>query len=498
MLPPELIDAFREGRAAVFFGAGASMAAGLPSWDELIGLLAGSLRMSVPNPPYSADLLLKVPQYYVNKSDSKRDLNRLIEKMLEDGKVKFRKAKPKLLRPIHHYLAQLPTKLFYTTNFDKFLEEELEAQGIDFEVVDSEKMARQLTERRKCQVRKIHGSIGGDWDDLVLTRGDFANLPNTRPVLFQALGVDLISHVFLFLGYSLRDPDFSSVYNNYFAGMKGKHQAHFLVLLEDPGALETEDLHRRGLMPIEGWSYPGGSKTEKLIAFLKSLVDAASEQTRLRRFYHRLERHAHIPIVVTSDLHPVEQYVTYPACDIDLAHQISADMQKLSVTPEIVSDVRALGDPEQFLSDHLILICSPLGNKFTKHVFEKASQKNSAIRQRFISMGGKRRAIVANGIEYPSDDPSESGVKERIEHALIARYLNPWAPGKYIYVFAGVQALGTVATRRYLSQSAAYSQLAENADDGDIVAILPVKYREYDPYDPQFELGEMVRIVDFN
>jgi SIR2-like protein len=228
--PNELVDALREGRAAVFVGAGASMAAGLPSWDELVSVLARNLGINAPSLPYSADFLLKVPQYYVNQSDSRRDLMRILERLIEDGKTKFRKTKPKLHRPIHHYLAQLPVKMFYTTNFDKFLEEELHQQGIEHVVIDSEKMARQFTDRRRCQVRKIHGSIPGDWDDLVLTRSDFSNLPSTRPILYQALGDDLISHAFIFVGYSLRDPDFSSVYNSYFATMKGKHQVHFLTL----------------------------------------------------------------------------------------------------------------------------------------------------------------------------------------------------------------------------------------------------------------------------
>jgi hypothetical protein len=48
-----------------------------------------------------------------------------------------------------------------------------------------------------------------EWEDVVLTRSDFACLPDTRPILFQALAGDLTSHVFLFVGYSLRDPDFT-------------------------------------------------------------------------------------------------------------------------------------------------------------------------------------------------------------------------------------------------------------------------------------------------
>jgi hypothetical protein len=412
----------------------------------------------------------------VNQSDSRRQLVQTLEKLLEDGKTKFRKTKPELLRPIHHWLAQLPVKQFYTTNFDKFLEEELSQQNVDHEVIDNETMAGQLSERRRCQVRKIHGSIGRDWNDLVLTRSDFASLPSTRPILFQALGADLISHVFLFVGYSLRDPDFSSVYNNYFAAMKGKHQAHFLALLEEPDKYETEDLHRRGLIPIEVWKFTGSTNTARLTAFLESLVNATSEQTPLRRFYRGLERHDNIPIVVTSHVHPSERYISYPACDIDTAHQIAAGLQKISITSEIFSDERALSDPERFLSDHLILVCSPFGNRFTKHVFDRASQIKCAIRQEFIELKDKRRAIVASGVEYPSDDPNATEGVNRIEHALIARYQNPWFRGKYIYVFAGLQALGTYAAGCFLREPDNYRWLAENNDGGDIVAILPVNY----------------------
>ncbi|MGH9875844.1 MAG: SIR2 family protein [Pyrinomonadaceae bacterium] len=138
------------------------MAAGLPSWDELISQLAHELTITLPPAPLSPDTLLKIPQYFVNRSDSRRDLMRRLDNLLKSGRERFRKTKPVLLRPVHHYLAQLPSRLYYTTNFDTFLEDELAEQGIEFDVVDSENMARQFSERRRCQVRKIHGSIKGD------------------------------------------------------------------------------------------------------------------------------------------------------------------------------------------------------------------------------------------------------------------------------------------------------------------------------------------------
>lgn len=492
--PSELIDAFREDRASIFVGAGASMAAGLPGWDELVTQLANELRITLPTGPLSPDTLLKIPQYYENRSGGRRELMRRLDKLLKSGRKNLRKLKAALRRPVHHYLVQLPNKLYYTTNFDTFLEDELAEQGIEFDVVDSENMARQRSERGGRQVRKIHGSIKGEWNDVVLTRSDYACVLQTHRMLFQALTEDLKSHVFLFIGFGLRDPDFGSIYNNVFLAMQGKHETHFLALLEDPGEYETEDLRRRGLVPVDVWNYPGGDKTQKLCAFLASLVEATSEEIHLRRFYQGLERDDHISIVITSRLHKEENYVYYPACDIHTANQIKEDLRKLGVTATILADEWALNKCDHLLSDNVVLVCSPFGNRFTKYVFEQAGTVESSIRERFVSSGDERCLEAADGQRFRSDNPKTIRSGERVEHALIARYRNPWANGKYIFVFAGIQALGTQAAGEFITSTNGYRQINEFANAEDVAVVLPVAYSEHDPFNPEFKIGELVRV----
>lgn len=419
---------------------------------------------------------------------------RLLDNLFKTGQERFRNDKPALLRPVHHYLAQLPSRLYYTTNFDTFLEDEFADQDIDFDVVDSENMARQFSERRRCQIRKIHGSIKGDWNDVVLTRRDYACLPHTRPTLFHALAEDLKSHVFLFTGYGLRDPDFGSIYNNVFLAMQGKHQTHFLALLDDPGPHEIEDLHRCGLVPIEVWNYPGNDKSQKLLSFLASLVDATSEQIHLRQFYRGLERHDNISVVITSHIHETESYVFYPASDIHTANQIQGDLQKLEVTATILADEYALKDPERLLSDNVILVCSPFGNRFTKYVFERAQTVESSIRERFDDSEGQRYLAASDGRRFTSDNPTACRTGERIEYGLIARYQNPWALGKYIFVFAGLQALGTQAIGKFIKQPHGYRRLNETGNAEDLVAVLPVVYSKYDPFSCEFDLQELIHV----
>lgn len=415
-IPGRLLTVLREKHGALFVGAGASRQAGLPSWKELVDELAGELNYSLEDGG-DPDLLVKIPQYYESEY-GRRPLMEKIREILE------RRAQR---GSIHKCLANLPVNLYYTTNFDTLLEDEItNRRRMKPQVIASERMARQLTELGHCQVRKIHGTIGDDWDDVVITRTDFARLPATRPIFFQRLADDLASHVFLFVGYSLRDPDFIAVYDNMFRQMAGKHQTHFLALADQPKPLETDDLKSRGFQVIEIWNYPGNDRSERLRHFLELLVDNTSEQIHLRRFYRELQNQAAVTIVVGSSCHETERYLYYPGCDIDVAHQLQADLRNFSVTSSILPDERALRDVETTRAQNVILIGSPKGNKFTGYVFCEAEK----IKKRFkFKEDVEPRILLAEGKEYSSPDPTAGNGKENTEYALVARYQNPWRQG---------------------------------------------------------------------
>jgi hypothetical protein len=279
--------------------------------------------------------------------------------------------------------------------------------------------------------------------------------------------------VFLFVGYSLRDPDFGSIYHNVSRAMKNKRQTHFLALVDNPGPYEIEDLHRQGIVAIELWNYPGQSKTEKMIFFLDSLVDATSEQIHLQRFYRGLERRDEVPIIITSRLHEKEGYVFHPACDIHTANQVKEDIEKIGVTGFVLADEFALRDTAKFLSSNIILICSPFGNNFTKYVLAEMEKAGRTVWPRFEETDNLRSLCTKDGKRFVAGKIIADQLG-RQEYALVARFQNPWAHGKYIFVFAGVQAVGTYAIGEFLKQRHGYRNLNNGKKKDDLSVVISI------------------------
>src|SRR5205807_2126210 len=130
-LPRGLLEAFNQSRVAIFIGAGASVASGMPAWDELVGHLADELNIppDVGEGRFSPRLLAAIPQYYENRYG---------RRALTDAVRNYVPRHARKVSPIHELLAKLPCDLYYTTNFDLLLEHALATQNREFDLVASE------------------------------------------------------------------------------------------------------------------------------------------------------------------------------------------------------------------------------------------------------------------------------------------------------------------------------------------------------------------------
>ena len=104
-------------------------------------------------------------------------------------------------------IAQIPYfNRFVTTNWDPFLERALD---VLVPMVEDRDLAFWDDEKR--QVLKIHGCVTRPYS-IVATQTDYDECMARSPLIFNKLRDLMTTKTFLFVGYSMRDPDFQEVW----------------------------------------------------------------------------------------------------------------------------------------------------------------------------------------------------------------------------------------------------------------------------------------------
>jgi len=117
----------------------------------------------------------------------------------------------------HMLLTKLPWDTIFTTNFDLLLEKACEADpGLlgGLQRITSVEADLSAFSEDDTLYYKLHGSIdlaNTDAGRLILTKEDYRTYLQLRQPLFRRLSTDIQSRAFVFIGYSLRDPNFRLV-----------------------------------------------------------------------------------------------------------------------------------------------------------------------------------------------------------------------------------------------------------------------------------------------
>lgn len=190
----ELSKELEESNLAIFAGAGLSVQAGFVNWSELLKPIAEEIDLDIDK---ETDLVT-LAQYHCNCNQSNRGkLNQLlINEFSQKAKITDN----------HKILARLPISTYWTTNYDKMIENALADAG---KVPDTKYRNQQLTftkPKRDAIVYKMHGDVNHP-GDAVLTKDDYESYHVRMQPFLNALSGDLISKTFLFLGFSFTDPN---------------------------------------------------------------------------------------------------------------------------------------------------------------------------------------------------------------------------------------------------------------------------------------------------
>lgn len=253
----EYVSAIQDGNAAIFAGAGLSASLGFVNWKELLRDLADDLDLDIDK---ETDLV-SIAQYHSNKFNRTRINEKIINEFttLKKGSEN------------HQILSRLDIDTYWTTNYDQLLEKTLEDNGkkVDKKVTN-EDFSRYI-KRKDATVYKMHGDKDAP-HNAVLTKNDYEDYHDSRELFSTVLRGDLLSKVFLFIGFSFDDPNIDYILSRIRILLKDNTPKHYCFFKEiDKNSfaeeqdylyakirqdLKIEDLMRYGIHAVLVEDYP--------------------------------------------------------------------------------------------------------------------------------------------------------------------------------------------------------------------------------------------------
>jgi hypothetical protein len=214
-IPPDLKSRYSEGRLIPFIGAGISMAVtwqseGImrrgPSWRELVDQAATMLGFQDPDLLRVRGNDLQILEFFrIKRNNEMAEIKNWFNREVNAPDAALEKSE------IHAALANMTNcNLFYTTNYDDFLERGLRLHGRQCASIATEGdiasfLARlALDELHEAEVVKFHGDLNNP-GRMVLSESDYEQRLRFSGVEDQRLKSDLLGRALLFLGYSFRD-----------------------------------------------------------------------------------------------------------------------------------------------------------------------------------------------------------------------------------------------------------------------------------------------------
>jgi hypothetical protein len=267
--------AIDNGTAANFAGAGLSRPAGFVDWRDLLRGLAKELNLDID----IEDNLVAVAQYHVNANNQSRDrLNQLLVDEFDQVRTPTTS---------HEVLARLPIRTYWTTNYDRLIEDSLRTAGRRVEVKTTESRLTTSTRRATAVVYKMHGDTVAP-ERMVITQDDYEKYAREHGPFLATLQSDLINKIFLFLGFSFTDPNLQFVLGQLRAALGQNPRTHYAVMRRE---------HRRDHKTDQQFEYALNKQRLRIQDLVRYgirtvLVDEYSEIPELlseleRRYYRR-------------------------------------------------------------------------------------------------------------------------------------------------------------------------------------------------------------------
>jgi hypothetical protein len=253
----EYSAALAQDTAAIFVGAGVSIAGGYPSWKVLLHDIGTELGVD------SDDIsdLAALAQWHIMRSSGATKIRQVIQ-----NEIGVEHAIPTSAKVI----ARLPVRHIWTTNYDRLVERAFSSVDRPLQTISAAADLVLKPSAGASRLYKMHGSVDR-LDDIVISTDDYELFRSKRGAFLPLLQAHLSSLSFLFVGLSFTDPNvrhvlsliresFTEAPPEHFAIVRPPHRSDFKTKAQYQARktqhdLWADDLKRYGLRAVEIGSY---------------------------------------------------------------------------------------------------------------------------------------------------------------------------------------------------------------------------------------------------
>ena len=249
--PLDLRRLYRERRVVPFIGAGASISVSWgggtkrgPSWEAMVDQTAKLLGCEDANLLRLRGSDLQILEFFKIMNHELAPLTNWLSREFSeatDDEI--------LASPIHSELVQLDRcSIYYTTNYDDFIERALKKAGRSTHIVSGEHTIAH--DRSVVEVVKFHGDFNNPKEMVVSESQYMERMRLESPMDFKLRG-DILGRAVLFVGYSFRDPNVNYIFhivNRLFATLPHSSTGRrAYIILPEPSEFERRLFNERNI-----------------------------------------------------------------------------------------------------------------------------------------------------------------------------------------------------------------------------------------------------------
>jgi hypothetical protein len=272
-VPDELKDALSKDRCSIFIGAGLSVAAGYPTWNDLLAILIKEAeKQTIIDKKKRRELesMAKTPNKWL-----------MVAQELSDsfGQGPFHSELVKIFGSVtakptdaHKVITEIPFQFVVTTNYDQLIERAYFPKFDDipktFTHADASDFADSLW-KEEFFILKAHGSLQKS-NSIILTEKDYRTVIYSRPAYRALLAAIFTTKTVFFVGASLSDPEIQLLLRSLHDSFQGSGVYHF-ALVPSTDFSDTEAGHWRKNYNVRCIVYEPSRGHPEVVAFLESL-----------------------------------------------------------------------------------------------------------------------------------------------------------------------------------------------------------------------------------